>query len=137
MTSLLYTQIYMSSYDNTLFMSNITQVCKMWDISNTKCAHGIIWYFINKGQSSVAFIKTGYILVNESTTFKNQFFMLLLIRTLVYFSCSRVHAKRSVLVDSQCVPNTTKWFKSFINKLNHFVVLNNTIISILNASLLN
>ena len=72
MASLLYTQIYMSSYGNTLFMSNITQVWKMWDISNTKCAHGIIWYITIKGQSLVAFIKTGYILVNESTTSKSQ-----------------------------------------------------------------
>ena len=72
MASLLYTQIYMSSYGNTLFMRNITQVWKIWDISNTKCAHRIIWHFIIKGQSSVAFIKAGYILVNESTTNKSQ-----------------------------------------------------------------
>ena len=72
MASLLYTQLYMSSYGNTLFMNNITQVCTMRDISNTKCAHGTIWYIIIKGQSSVAFIKAGYILVNESTASKSQ-----------------------------------------------------------------
>ena len=39
-------------------------------ISNTKCAHRIISYSIIKGQSSVTFIKTSYIMVNESTTSK-------------------------------------------------------------------
>ena len=72
MASSLYTQIYISSYGNTLFMSNKTQVCTMWDKSNTKYVHKIIWYIIIKGQSSVAYIKAGYILVNESTPSKSQ-----------------------------------------------------------------
>ena len=71
MVSLLYTQIYMSSCANTLFVDNITQV---WKSEIYLILNRIIWCFLIKGQSSVAFIKAGCILVNESTASKVKFY---------------------------------------------------------------